>query len=496
MPSLVEALEHKYGPMCCTPTNNGTLSSEDSDASSSEADEGICVIYVPRRSPRVTVPSLLVLNDCDITTAGEKEALLDKCAQVEELDLAKNKLNYWSEVFAILQQMPRLKFVNLSFNQLSMPLKKAEVDLGSLRWDHLRNIVLNSTKIDWDSVQQILDLSPQLEELHLSLNDYNDVKLCESRLCTCQKDDQENRNNLHEDIAESVKCECPKVDYRKRHKHLGVKKLHFTDNPVGEWREVCKIGYAFPNLEALVVADCPIETLELLNDCCSDNECGKTTEECPHESFKLLKFLNLNATRLSAWDDVERLRQFPGLRCLRVQGCPIGGSEYTEHERRQLIIARLPNIEMLNGGFIEATEREAAERAFVRYYMEKPESEQPERYFELLNIHGKLVPLVNIDLRPEKRVKVTFTCGNNSEVRSVDVYRTVSDLKSKLEGFVGFSAAKMRLFYVDQDLDQDLRDFTGPEEMKYPHKQLYSYNIQSGDEIIIDCKKKPSESKP
>lgn len=26
--------------------------------------------------------------------------------------------------------------------------------------------------------------------------------------------------------------------------------------------------------------------------------------------------------------------------------------------------------------------------------------------------------------------------------------------------------------------------------MKYPHKQLYSYNIQSGDEIIIDCKKK------
>lgn len=33
----------------------------------------------------------------------------------------------------------------------------------------------------------------------------------------------------------------------------------------------------------------------------------------------------------------------------------------------------------------------------------------------------------------------------------------------------------------------------GPEEMKYPHKQLYSYNIRSGDEIIIDCKKKISD---
>lgn len=67
-------------------------------------------------------------------------------------------------------------------------------------------------------------------------------------------------------------------------------------------------------------------------------------------------------------------------------------------------------------------------------------------------IHGKLDPLVNVDLRPEKRVKVTFTCGSNSEVRSVDVYRSVSDLKAKLEPFAGFSAAKMRLFYVDQDL--------------------------------------------
>lgn len=69
-----------------------------------------------------------------------------------------------------------------------------------------------------------------------------------------------------------------------------------------------------------------------------------------------------------------------------------------------------------------------------------------------MGIHGKLDPLVNVDLRPEKRVKVTLTCGNNSEVRCVDVYRTVTDLKFKMEGFAGFSASKMRLFYVDQDL--------------------------------------------
>lgn len=39
----------------------------------------------------------------------------------------------------------------------------------------------------------------------------------------------------------------------------------------------------------------------------------------------------------------------------------------------------------------------------------------------------------------------------------------------------------MRLFYVDQDMQS-------PEEMRFPNKQLYSYNISNGDEIIVDSK--------
>lgn len=84
----------------------------------------------------------------------------------------------------------------------------------------------------------------------------------------------------------------------------------------------------------------------------------------------------------------------------------------------------MPYVQTLNGGgIISDEEREDAERAFIRYYMDKPESDRPARYNELIGKHGKLDPLVNIDLRPEKRVKVTFTCGDTSEVRSVDVYR-------------------------------------------------------------------------
>ncbi|KAJ8933904.1 hypothetical protein NQ314_013703 [Rhamnusium bicolor] len=474
MPSLLEALEQKYG--------------ESSTESEGSEDEGISVsIFVPCKSPRAVVPALLVLNDCDIATAGEKDALVAKCAGVEELDLAKNKLSDWPEVFGILQQMPRLKFVNLSFNVLSTPLREVEVD-RSMKWQELKNLVLNSTYISWDSVQDILNQLPGLEELHLSLNEYNSVCLGEKK--------PNSKNNDSDNDNETDQCSCQ--TYKLRGKHSRIRIFHFTGNPIDNWKEVRKLGYAFPNLETLVLADCPIKSLDINEEheeaACnrnyerseSESESGNV-KESPHDSFRNLRVMNLNATQLATWNDIERLSKFPVLECLRVQGCPLWESnEYTEHERRQLLIARLPNVVTLNGGGkITAEEREDSERAFIRYYMDKPESDRPERFFELVQIHGKLDPLVNVDLRPEKRVKVTFTCGSNSEIRSVDVYRTVSDLKTKLEPFAGFSAAKMRLFYVDQDL----RDIQGPEEMRYPSKRLYSYNIRSGDEIIIDCKK-------
>jgi hypothetical protein len=63
--------------------------------------------------------------------------------------------------------------------------------------------------------------------------------------------------------------------------------------------------------------------------------------------------------------------------------------------------------------------------------------------------------------------------------------RNVTDLKIRLEKLFGLPHNKMRLYYVDQSY----KDQIGPEEMRYPNKQLYSYNIATGDEIIIEQKK-------
>jgi len=192
MPSLVEAIACKYGP-------------DDPE----DFVAGIPVaIYVPKKGPRNIVPSLLVLNDCNIDSAGDVHDLGNKCKCVEELDLAQNSLTRWSEVrnfsilvthsqfkrgnsnlnfrtqvLSILRQMPKVKFANLSFNNLSEDLKvdddpktkptESEVpteqgspvltdiepcpDLFPL----LKNLVLNSTHIQWASVRRILRLLPK-----------------------------------------------------------------------------------------------------------------------------------------------------------------------------------------------------------------------------------------------------------------------------------------------------------------------------------------------
>lgn len=82
MPSLLEAIEQKYGHDV---------------AEVCELDIPIA-IYVPKKNPRNCIPSLLVLNDCSIDSAGNEELLQDKCERVEELDLAQNCLTRWAEV--------------------------------------------------------------------------------------------------------------------------------------------------------------------------------------------------------------------------------------------------------------------------------------------------------------------------------------------------------------------------------------------------------------
>ncbi|KFB47185.1 AGAP011141-PA-like protein [Anopheles sinensis] len=452
MPTLLEALEEKYG-----------LEPDEKEEHEKEEEAVLVSIFVPKLPPRQSTPQLLVLNDCNIDRAGEPEDLKKKCRIVKELDLAQNKLNNWNEVFVILSHMPRVEFVNLSLNHLTGPIQEPPVT----KMDNLRNLVLNNTKLGWCSVETLLRLLPALEELHLSLNEYTHVLIdtidptaaegatASSPTATAPSEvpAATSHTKQKEDADDDGKEQQPTTAANEpppyqTAPHDGVRKLHLTGNYISEWAEICRIGRVFPQLEALVLADCPLRnfyfyyTFLLCRSLKPSDVDEKENAEESHKYFRNLKLLNLSNAKIDSWEDIDRLAEFPSLCNVRLQYWPLWArtDSTTEHERRQLLIARLPNISILNGGdTIGAVEREDSERAFIRHYLDKPDAERPRR--------------------------------------------TVSDLKSRLERIFDVPAARMRLYYVDQDL----RDL-GLEEMKYPHKVLYSYNIRSGDEIIIERK--------
>jgi tubulin-specific chaperone cofactor E-like protein len=94
--------------------------------------------------------------------------------------------------------MPRIEFVNLSLNRLETPL----VEPPPCPMTNLRSLVLNNTKLNWYSVEELLKLLPSLEELHLSLNEYTHVLLD-----TIEDDDQGN-NNCKPSPIPSDDCNC------------------------------------------------------------------------------------------------------------------------------------------------------------------------------------------------------------------------------------------------------------------------------------------------
>ncbi|XP_061538326.1 tubulin-specific chaperone cofactor E-like protein isoform X2 [Phycodurus eques] len=380
---------------------------------------GIGVVVVPTASPqgspmkdRLNLPSVLVLNGCGISRAGDQSEIAAFCAHVMELDLSHNKLQDWHEVLS-----------------LGMTLEPQCAEAFS----RVRRLVLNNTQVSWDTVMLLTREIPELEELFLCLNEYSCVR------------------------ATSVACPSLRL-------------LHITDNSLHDWAEVRKFGSMFPSLDTLVMANNNLASIQ-------DNQ------DILQRLFPNLRSINLHNSGLNQWEDIEKLNFFPKLEEVRLQGIPLLQT-YTNVERRSLMIAQLPSISLLNGSVVTESEREDAERFFIRYYLHCPEEELPHTYHCLINKYGKLEPLAEIDLRPRCHAQVEVHCEEKVEQLNIRLDQTVAELKKQLTSVVQLSTNRMRLYYIDKN------SAFGPDELKYNTRALHSYNIQDGDEILVVPKTK------
>lgn len=271
------------------------------------------------------LPPALSLNKCRVKNAGPEKKIRELCRNVEELDLASNSIRDIREIYKITRSMPSLRFINLSENDLS---NCNIANIETHRLENIKSLVLNNTRIQWRAVQTLLDSMPAIDDLHLSLNNYCSVEL---------KDDRQYPN---------------------------LKYLYLSGNPaLRDWRHIKKLMRTFPRLEGLTMADCNIPSIP--------------EEALPY--LANLQSLNITNWPISSWQCLERLNRLPNLTRLRCQGLDLLSDIEGVESRRHHLIARLPNIQRLNGSDISEDDRVFAEKAFLRWYVINEEREKPER---------------------------------------------------------------------------------------------------------------------
>ena len=265
----------------------------------------------------------------------------------------------------------------------------------------------------------------RLQELHLSVNTYTTVDLPQDFL------------------------------------HSQLQRLYLNDNQISVWEELAKLSPAFPNLRALIACNNPIQHIPSLTE----------------ETFSTLQTLNLNSSCLCSWQSILHLATLRQLEDLSMLKAPVG-EELEPKKRRFAFIARLPRIVKLNKSNVSDMEREDAERWMVREWDREPDP--PSLYHQLVQKHGPIQQLADVDLNPPKIVMLKFLFEGDEErgieEAPVDMDKRVGDLKAWVaDRLLGMPTTSFKLWYFDKLL-------------KPNQKFLYTYRFAEGDTIHIQMK--------
>jgi hypothetical protein len=229
--------------------------------------------------------------------------------QLLEMDLAGNLLASWEPVRDVLHIFSNLQSLSLTCNRLN----DLPPDMLS-RHDNVMQINLHQTNIS--SVQTLLRVGEALPNLR-------ELSVAQCRLVDL--------NQSHKDALASA------------FSNLQVLDLSDCQLVSDQTASLMRIS----SLERLLLDDNPIKLL-----CCEDSGLGK------------LRHWQLAGTEIDSWRSLEALNTFPLLKSLRLRSCPLTNKLGPESSR-SMLIARFPQLNMVNASNVSEKERVEAERRYV-----------------------------------------------------------------------------------------------------------------------------------
>lgn len=226
------------------------------------------------------------------------------------VDLSRNLLSTWDDVIRIADELPHLQSVNLSENKLQLP---SDSLMLTGTFSTLKVLVLNQTGITWAELLRCASGWPVLEELYLQSN--------------------------------SITISARPTDVLQT-----VRLLDLSSNPAVDGNQLCLIAY-LPRLEQLNISNIGLSTIHF-----PDAKTG-----CKTAMFPSLQYLIVNDNRISHWSFFNELDKLPSLKALSCVRNPLTEGEKEAETTRQLIIAKIGQLKILNRCEILPEERRGAE---------------------------------------------------------------------------------------------------------------------------------------
>ncbi|XP_063995172.1 tubulin-specific chaperone E [Diachasmimorpha longicaudata] len=403
---------------------------------------------VNRKQSNFDQLSIVSVREECVSTAGDSGILGELFPNIEELDLSKNLINSWVVIADICSQLRKLDRLNISENMIPAD---STLDQISGAFENVTELTMAHMNYMWKKIEACTSKFPSLRILSVPFNE---------------------ASTLHTPINNSPL--------------LRLQTITLEGNSIADWEEVLK----FAGLECLESLNLNSNLIERITFSSDGN--GGTTR-----AFPALKHLHLSSNFISQWSSISQLDKLQSLEDLKFRDNPVLNAESPE-TARQLIIARISRLKVLNATEISVKERRDAEydymKMFAKEWLQLSENCDISRR-EFLAAHPRFPALVEKYGGPEiisskademkaDVITVEFVSMNDSLQEKCVKRKVLKEMDvQKLTGIA------QRLFKIGGKIPilSFVQSKLSKEEIPLdkPLQQLKYYSIQNGDRVLV-----------
>ncbi|XP_023029688.2 tubulin-binding cofactor E [Leptinotarsa decemlineata] len=373
-----------------------------------------------------------------VCSAGPPRELNRMFPNIREIDLSKNLLCSWTEVFNICSQLKSLYCVNISENLLSIPENCCD-----FVFPNITVLICGHMDLSWDDVIKISSVFPNVQELRVPFNRITDITV------------------------------PPNHNFKK------LLYLDLEGNCIEHWSTIENLA-VIQSLEHLNIEDVKLQRIRFRDD------------SVPTHGFTSLSQINISNNLIAEWQSIGELNKLNKLEHLRFTRNPILQTE-NPATREQIVVARIKNLKTLNGCRILDEERRGAEYDYLKKYgLEWLKSQNTADRKKFLREHNRFLELTNKYGALEESELVIQPNILDTALISISIKHGERTIKRKLPP--ALSIQKLILLIQKTFKLQDrpcLTYVSGPkQEIKIrlddEMKELGFYSIQAGDVIIVN----------